>query len=152
MAMTQSCLDNHDCFRVLLQAMSRPGTIFPLPETADRGLLPDALRVLDTVVDQQSSCCLLDADPGFAAQLQDLTHTMFKPADEADFLLAFSGHSRGRLLKAKRGRLAFPDQGATILFGVDSLSDGDRDSGVPLSGPGIKAVNYPASPVWGRRS
>lgn len=140
---SQSCLDNHECFRVLLKSMSRPGKIFQLPDTTEANLVTIVFRLLDTVLDQQVSCCLLDDNKELENQLKLRTGTHFTNAENADFLLALSGDSGGKSLTAKRAQLDFPDEGATILFGVNQLSDGTTTTGVRLSGPGIKDNIHP---------
>lgn len=138
----QSCLDNHQCYRVLLQAMSRPGKIFTLadaPIQREQALL----RLIDTVLDQQVSFGLFDASPELEGQLQLLTGSRTAPLEGADFLLAPSGSSHGQLRTAKRGRLEFPDEGATVVFAVETLSEGNATTGLPLTGPGIKETIHP---------
>lgn len=139
---SQSCLDNHQGFRTLLQAMSRPGSIHSFPQAAgDRQQA--LLQLFDTVLDQQASFALLEEDPEFADRVRILTGSQQKAAEQADFLLAPQGSSRGQLKALKRGRLAFPDEGATVVFAVDSISSGDAASGLSLSGPGIKETSHP---------
>jgi alpha-D-ribose 1-methylphosphonate 5-triphosphate synthase subunit PhnH len=141
-ALDLSCLDNHRCFRLLLQAMSRPGTLFQLPAANIPARSP-LLRLLDALIDQQCSCCLIDSDPGWEAQLQQQTGCSFCPVNQADFLLALGGTSRGGLQQAKRGRRDFPDQNATIIYQVDKLAAGTAQSGIQLRGPGINGSIHP---------
>ncbi len=140
---SQSCLDNHECFRVLLKSMSRPGKIFQLPDTTEANFVTTVFRLLDTVLDQQVSCCLLCGNKELENQLKLRTGTHFTDAESADFLLALSGDSYGKSLTAKRGQLEFPNEGATILFGVNQLSNGTKTTGTRLSGPGIKNNIHP---------
>ncbi len=138
----QSCLDNHRCFRVLLQAMSRPGEVFNLPDAvADAS--EALLRLLAALLDQQSGYCLLEANPELEQQLQLRTGARPVSAEAADFLLAPAGSSHGQLRNAKPGRLEYPDEGATILYAVAELGAGCAASGLTLSGPGIKKRNHP---------
>lgn len=140
---SQSCLDNHACFRVLLQAMSRPGTIYQLPAISQGDFESSLIRLLDTVLDQQSSCHLVQSDPALEQKIKDHTGTHFTAAESADFILALSGNSQGKVCTAKRGRLDFPDQGATMVFGVKHLESGSQKNGLRLSGPGVKDVIHP---------
>ena len=141
--LSNSCLDNHRCFRVLLQAMSRPGQIFKLADSTTDEFETSLLRLLDAVLDQQSTCHLIDDNPELQDKIKELTSTRFSTVEAADFILAQSGSSRGKTVLAKRGRLDFPDEGATILFGVDKLMDGGAAAGCKLTGPGIKNAIYP---------
>jgi len=139
----QSCLDNHACFRVLLQAMSRPGTIVQLPASSQADFESSLIRLLDTVLNQQSSCHLVELDPELEQKILDQTGTHFTAAESADFILALSGDSQGKVSKAKRGRLDFPDQGATIVFGVKHLHSRSQENSFKLTGPGIKDAVHP---------
>lgn len=137
----QSCLDNHRCFRVLLQAMSRPGEVFTLPGAVTDG--SDALlRLLAALLDPQTGYCLLEADPQLEGELQRRTGARAVSAEAAAFLLAPAGTSHGQLPKARRGRLEYPDEGATILYAVTELGAGAA-GGLTLSGPGIQECNHP---------
>ena len=103
----------------------------------------DVLRLLDALLDPQVSCCLLDTDPLIEEQLQTMSGVRFGPPEDADFLLALHGGSNGFALRARRGRLDYPDQGATILYLVEQLAEGTPASGIKLSGPGIRKFAYP---------
>lgn len=134
----QSCLDNHVCFRVLLQSMSRPGTIFQIPGAAGRPAEEALLRLLECIGDAQISCCLLDAAETLEKSLRERTGIRPAGAAEADILVAAGGDTHGLAPELKRGRTAFPDQGATIFFLVEELQSGRKGLPVRLSGPGIR--------------
>lgn len=132
----QRCLENHQNFRILLQAMSRPGTICSL--TAAKNQRQALLQLLDTLLDQQASFALFAEDPEFVAHLQSLTGSRLDNLQRADFLLALTGSSFDQLRRVKRGRLEFPDEGATVVFAVESISETESKGGLALSGPGIQ--------------
>lgn len=135
-----SCLDSHACFRILLQAMSRPGTLYRQPEPCPQDARDGVLRFLATIIDAQVGCCLIDPDPQFARHLKELARSEGVAAEQADFLIALQGDSRGHLANAKRGRSDFPDQGATVVYLVERLESGCHNGGIVLSGPGIETT------------
>jgi len=143
------CIDNHTCFRLLLQAMSRPGKILQIPDAAGTTFVTGLLRLLDAIIDQQTSCHLINDNPELEKRIKKRTGARFTDAQSADFLLALAGSSQGKTLVAKRGRTDFPNQGATILFGVERLEEGTENTGIKLSGPGIKEAIYPQIKGWG---
>lgn len=140
---SQDCLDSHEYFRVLLKSMSRPGKIYQLPDATEAPFETTVFRLLNAVLDQQSSCCLLDGNSELERELKFRAGVTFTDSERADFLLALAGDSDGKILTAKRGQLDFPDEGATILFGIKQLSAGTAATGVYLTGPGIKDNIYP---------
>ena len=138
----QNCLDNHQCFRLLLQAMSRPGKVFQLPKGVSGG--KDALfGLLGAILDSQVSYCLLEFDPELENRLQICTGARAERVETADFLLAPNGTSHGKLHRAKRGRLEYPDEGATVLFSVHALSNVAAETALSLTGPGIRECISP---------
>lgn len=136
----QRGLENHQNFRILLKAMSHPGTICSLPAAKDQRQA--LLQLLDTILDQQAGFALFEEDPEFVAQIRSLTGSRVDSLQRADFLLALSGSSFDQLRSVKRGRLEFPDEGATVVFAVESLSEAQANDGLALSGPGIRQTVY----------
>jgi alpha-D-ribose 1-methylphosphonate 5-triphosphate synthase subunit PhnH len=130
------CVESHNSFRVLLQSMSRPGKVFnlPTPPVDDHDSLVDVLKA---ILDPQVSYCLLEEDQRLEEQVQFQTGARLTTPEQADFLIASAGCSHGKLSLAKRGRLEFPNEGATIVYVVERLSEESAD-GVELTGPGIK--------------
>ena len=142
-SVAQSCIDNHACFRLLLQAMSRPGKIFEMPDAVGTTFVTSLLRLLDSILDQPSSCHLINNNPELEHKIKKRTGAQFTDAQSADFILALTGSSQRKTLVAKRGQNDFPNDGATILFGVERLEEGTETSGIKLTGPGIKEAIYP---------
>lgn len=130
------CVEKHHTFRVLLQSMSRPGKVFNLP-TPPAGHHDGLMTVLEAILDPQVSYCLLEVGQELEERVQLQTGARLTTPEQADFLIASAGCSHGRLSQAKRGRMEFPNEGATIVYVVDTLSENDAD-GVVLNGPGIK--------------
>ena len=144
----QSCIDNHTCFRLLLQAMSRPGKIFQMPDVVGTTFMASLLRLLDSIFDQQTSCHLINDNLELENKIKKRTGAYFTNAQSADFILALTGSSQRKTLVAKRGQNDFPNDGATILFGVERLEEGTENTGIKLTGPGIKEAIYPQIEGW----
>lgn len=147
-SVAQSCIDNHACFRLLLQAMSRPGKIFEMPDAVGTTFVTSLLRLLDSIIDQQASCHLINDNPELENKIKKRTGAYFTNAQSADFILALTGSSQRKTLVAKRGQTDFPNDGATILFGVERLEEGTENTGIKLTGPGIKEAIYPQIEGW----
>jgi alpha-D-ribose 1-methylphosphonate 5-triphosphate synthase subunit PhnH len=93
--------------------------------------------------------CLLDSEVGFCATGSAFAHGLQRAIAEAtgartecleaaDFVFFSEGDSRGGVHRAKRGRSEFPEEGATLVYCLESppaeVSDRFR---VRLTGPGI---------------
>jgi phosphonate C-P lyase system protein PhnH len=67
--------------------------------------------------------------------------------EQADFVFIAGGTSAGRAATAKRGSLAYPDEGATLVYCVPALTEAGTEEKAHqrtrLSGPGIE---HPGSP------
>ncbi len=125
---------DHLTFRVILQGMSHPGKVFPMPGLPEKGSA--AVELLG---------CLMDNEVGFAVigdtdlETALVRHTDSRPVfpEDADYIIVKNGTTRGRLTNFKRGSLEYPDTGATILYLVEALSEA---TGVVLSGPGVNGT------------
>lgn len=132
------CLRN---FRMLLQAMSRPGRLFHLDVRPLFYPFP-AMAIAE---------CLLDHEVSFNVAGQGASKECFslimettgaQPAalEAADFLFLFGTGSDEALQQAKRGTPAYPDESATLVYSVDSGPTPDNDRlRIRLKGPGIAA-------------
>jgi alpha-D-ribose 1-methylphosphonate 5-triphosphate synthase subunit PhnH len=109
--MTFGPLDTQRCFRGLLGAMSRPGTV--------HNVQPGLPLVLATLVDHEVRLAEV-GDPAWPA---------------ADFVLVRGGDSGGELARARQGTLLDPALGATAIYEVEAVGEGPLT--VSLSGPGI---------------
>lgn len=130
----------HRVFRTLLQAMSHPGTVCSLRE--DERAEP-LLAVLESLLDQEVSFHLAEADPDLADSVRRCCGA--RPAlsvAETDFLLAAGGSSRGQLESLRRGTPDYPDRGATVIYQVASFAPGGCSP--VLAGPGIKEIASPS--------
>lgn len=133
-------LDSQAVFRLVLTAMSRPGTIMPLTTGIESpaGLHPAAAAVLLALLDQDTR---LWTAPSFApgsvgAYLRFHTGCVLEadPA-AADFVLACPPELP-QLASLSMGSEEYPERSATVVLQVDALSNG---AGWRLSGPGIES-------------
>jgi alpha-D-ribose 1-methylphosphonate 5-triphosphate synthase subunit PhnH len=126
-------------FRPLLQAMSRPGTIQRLPAAARARPL---LAVLGAISDREVSFHVTGADdPALRRELAWATGARPASLEQADFVVCPAGESGGRLLRARRGTLEYPDAGATIVYAIRRCApEGGR---AVLRGPGIRDTVRP---------
>jgi len=129
------CLDGHAVFRVLLQAFARPGSIHSLPRGA-RGPDEALLRLLASVLDPEVAFAVVGGSGDIAGRLRLATGGRPAEPEAADFVLFPDGDSGGAVLRLRRGRSDFPDQGATAVYAVKQLSF--TGGTAELTGPGIR--------------
>jgi alpha-D-ribose 1-methylphosphonate 5-triphosphate synthase subunit PhnH len=136
-------IHDHGTFRILLRAMSRPGSVGQLsghPEATCRHAL--LAGMLHCLMDNEVTHHVLD-DPAGALSLEISRCTGSAATGPAacDFLIFPEGTSRGAVSQARRGTLEFPDKGATAVYLVERIEEtGGR---LKLSGPGIDGTVCP---------
>lgn len=134
-------------FRILLNAMSRPGKIyeihpvvckcnsFPLGRFGSESALLAPL--LTTLLDREVSFYVTGNNEPFDA-IAEFTGAHISVVRDADFVLVPYGEESKVILEAKRGTLRYPDESATIIFCVERLCGEIEDCPwVRLKGPGI---------------
>lgn len=133
----------HETFRVLLQAMSRPGSIqqFMQPSSPEEHPL---LRLLDCILDNEVCIC------GIGSEAQEMITRLHQQMGcrlgeiaEADFVIVSNGTSAGQLASARVGTPDYPDSSVTVVYLIEQLTP--EGSTVILTGPGIKET---VSPVF----
>jgi len=128
-------------FRVMLSAISRPGTVGSLPDVTEaNGPAGSLLVLLETLLDHEVSYCLVDADPetSLAGLIYEGTKSPQACLEEADFIVAPRGGTGRKILRAKRGRMEYPDLSATVVYAVEEIiADGKASAFCKLEGPGI---------------
>lgn len=131
---------DHKTFRVLLQTMSRPGTVQQLlPENNQKQAV---LGLLSCLIDNEVSINGIGNGAQELVALLTRRHgTRQTEVSDADFIIVSDGSSNGQLQAARRGDLEYPDTGATVLYLVDSLSE--CGGSITLSGPGINGTASP---------
>lgn len=123
--------DTRACFRALVDATSRPGTVTSVPiEPADHA-------VLSTLVDHEVTC--FTPDETIRSVLENQGRFTAAEADRASIVHAPDpGECPVRDLK--RGTLKEPNLGATVVYRVDGLAaspEEDTGTTLVLSGPGV---------------
>ena len=117
-------------FRMLLEAMSRPGgcySIFKHPAKQNA-----SLTILAILLDAEVSL----ADPHNLLDKRDWPMLQAKPSlpEQADYIVCDAAQVPDFL--PKLGTLPSPEQSATLLLVVDKLGQGDLQ--LRLSGPGVE--------------
>lgn len=123
---------DHRTFRAILQAMSHPGKVHQLPEFD--GEETAVIELLRCLIDNGTPVAVLGDD----RLGEDLAHgcgCRLSTASEADFIVVAPGADTSPLDSCRRGDMLYPDKGATVVFLVDGLAEGD--DGILLRGPGI---------------
>ena len=131
---------NQKNYRSLMQAMSRPGRVFRLDALSAVSPFAAALAIGECLLDPEVSLCVI-GNGGVStlqAVLVGATQVRTESLETADFVFVCSVQSQGGVRSAKRGRLEFPEEGATLVYCMNSqpacASDRFR---VRLTGPGI---------------
>lgn len=131
---------NQKSYRGLLQAVSRPGRIFRLEALGEESPFAAAMAIGECLLDPEVSLCVIG---GSGAQtlrtaLVGSTGVRTESIETADFVFVCGVQSQGGVCLAKRGRLEFPEEGATLVYCMESqpaeVSDRFR---IRLTGPGI---------------
>lgn len=130
-------------FRAMLDAISRPGVVYTL--TKAQAAAEGWMLVLQTLLDHEVSHCLISDDQRLAEQIMGVTHSPRASLEDADFVIAPAGGTKGLIRRAKRGVPAYPDYSATVIYAVERIVPEDHNRPqVRLSGPGIAGeVSFP---------
>ena len=121
-------------FRLLLDAMARPGKCHTLTAVPEDGR--SILAVLTTLLDAEVSL----ADPHTLLRSDDWPMLQTKAAvvEQADYVVCAG--SRAPNFTPKLGTLPGPEVSATLILLVDALGEGDTR--LKLTGPGIAETGY----------
>jgi alpha-D-ribose 1-methylphosphonate 5-triphosphate synthase subunit PhnH len=126
-------------FRVLLQAMARPGRLRRL----EVGDLPSpAWAIAECLLDSQVSFCLAGSRPEEVPpeDFSAATGSQAAGLPEADFVFVSGPPAESVIRAARRGRPESPEEAATLVFSLTRRPpDPAERLRVRLSGPGIAA-------------
>jgi alpha-D-ribose 1-methylphosphonate 5-triphosphate synthase subunit PhnH len=140
MQMTSDMLRQQANFRILLQAFSRPGKAFQLAALPPSAISPALMAVAECLLDGEVTFATVPDKAGWALQDAIRSTTGARPATagQADFVFVLGGYSRGAARTVRRGRLEAADEGATLVYLIGSLGQG-QGQGPPVRfrGPGI---------------
>ena len=127
--------DSQACFRAVLDAMARPGTLHTIaaPEAAPPPLHRATVAVLLTLVDLDTPLWLDPAAHQAGAWIDFHCAAPRASLDQAAFVLALAPPD---LNGVQAGSDDGPEDGATIILQIAALGSGDSFT---LSGPGLEA-------------
>lgn len=145
-------------FRVLLDAMARPGTVRQLPALDEHTPIPSTTglaAVAQTLLDHEVTFALVPGDEETGAETSGATLAYIRSVtgcrnvstSDADYVFALGAPPAGLAAQLKRGQPAYPDEGATLVSLVPSL-DGATGNSVNLSGPGVPGGTIANIPGW----
>lgn len=124
-------------FRVLLEALSRPGEVgrLPAPEPGPRARLQ---WVLQTLLDPEVGFSLAGrADAALTPGIvREWTGSALVEPAAADFLVVDGAGSGGLVRRLPRGTPEFPDRGATVIYSLPP-AEATGTPQVVLAGPGV---------------
>ena len=142
-------IESAESFRVLLDAMARPGRLYSLPDCqAPEPIAGPLARAILTLVDDTTP---IYVDPAWDSdELRQWVafHTAAPVVEAAHATFAIGTLAgMGDLTRFPKGDDRYPDRGCTLLLQHPGL----EAAGAQLSGPGIEDthhLNIPAHPQW----
>lgn len=149
-AFRDAARESQATFRIVMDAMARPGRILPLAPSfiSPPPLTPAAAAILLTLVDFETPLWLdaaLSREPAVAAFLRFHTGARLAPSPEtAAFALIADPASAPPLAVFAQGAPDYPDRSTTIIWQVETL----QPHGWTFAGPGIREeIAFGASPL-----
>jgi alpha-D-ribose 1-methylphosphonate 5-triphosphate synthase subunit PhnH len=137
-------------FRVVMEALARPGTIVPIPAIVwAPPLHPAAAAVALTLLDYETPVWLdrrLASAPGLPDWFRFHTGAPMTPdPGRAAFAFVADATHAPPLGAFSLGTMEYPDRATTLVLQVESFSAGER---LTLSGPGIAVTqSFTADPL-----
>ena len=136
--------DAQQHFRVILDAMARPGNISQLwhPQLQPPADMPVAAAATAmALLNADVSFCVVDDSESLKSHYISLnTAANATDVSQADFIF-MSGHTNTAVIaQAKTGTLPYPEEGATLIVWVEQLSATyiPQALAITLTGPGIE--------------
>jgi alpha-D-ribose 1-methylphosphonate 5-triphosphate synthase subunit PhnH len=151
-------------FRALLDSMARPGSVCRLWEAGETEPRNPLVAVAEALVDHEVTFAVLPQGGELTEQILRSTGSRVAAVAEADYVFCDAAFLAEALRSSKEGTPEFPDDGATVVCSVRSLTGGQigrradgprgmraddgqtgrgadagRDS-LALSGPGIRDI------------
>jgi alpha-D-ribose 1-methylphosphonate 5-triphosphate synthase subunit PhnH len=125
-------------FRVLLDAMARPGSLSHLPLHSAGGDFAPAVSALETLVDHEVTFAIAAEAPELLEIVLRQTGGRHAAAAIADYVVCSAAELAGVLGEVKCGELEQPDRSATVICLVAGLfAESGSGDAIVLSGPGI---------------
>jgi alpha-D-ribose 1-methylphosphonate 5-triphosphate synthase subunit PhnH len=146
---------NQKNYRSLLQALSQPGRVVRLADLDGVPPLSAAMAIAECLLDSEVCFCVNGSGcaHGLQRAIAEATGARAECLEAADFVFFSEGGSRGGVRRAKRGTSEFPEEGATLVYCLESPPADVWDRfRVRLTGPGIPgpsgiAPEIPGIPV-----
>jgi alpha-D-ribose 1-methylphosphonate 5-triphosphate synthase subunit PhnH len=137
--MDAEILNNQQNFRILLEAMSRPGRMLRLDGIQAAAPFAAVLAVGGCLLDHEVSLCVIGGGDARALQAALVGATQGRPEvpEKADYLFIVGARGQGAAARAKRGRLEAPEEGATLVYCLAEGTSASHRLQVRLRGPGI---------------
>ncbi len=128
--------DTQKVFRVLLDALSRPGELYELPHVGfvfgsarTRSSAFDQFQslgaVLATLLDHEVTFCLLGQDDAvreLGVQLTDLTSSHSTSREQANYVVTLQAPDASLVSQLNPGNLLYPDTSTTLICMVPDLA------------------------------
>jgi alpha-D-ribose 1-methylphosphonate 5-triphosphate synthase subunit PhnH len=127
-------------YRGLLRALSRPGRIVHLDGLDGMTSFPAVEAFAECLLDSAVGFCVIGSGRSQPLQtaIADATGARPDRLESADFIFFSEGGSRGNACLAKRGAPESPEDGATLVYCLESQPAAVCDRlRVRLAGPGI---------------
>jgi alpha-D-ribose 1-methylphosphonate 5-triphosphate synthase subunit PhnH len=127
-------------YRLLLDAMARPGKIVTLPKLEiepPEGLSWPIAGLAFTLLDQETTFAVLPNEQSWNRYLCLNTGSRQAAVSGAEFIIIDGRVDLPELLTVNRGDLLFPDRGATLMVMASAVGDAGADIRLTLQGPGI---------------
>lgn len=129
-------------FRIILEAMSQPGTTRQLQEIKNNysNLSGYTMAVIKTLVDPEVSYYVVGDDASTNQEIEVMTLSHQSTIEQADFVIIAKNETVDSVLnRVKTGDFIHPEIGATVIIEVNDFKG---DIQVALTGPGIKETLY----------
>ncbi|MCB9496707.1 MAG: phosphonate C-P lyase system protein PhnH [Fibrobacteria bacterium] len=137
-------IEEHRVFRTILQAVSRPGTVHRLAPTPTRHLESLSLFARALLDPETSVAAASTGSVELVTEIAKGTGCRIASMDVARWIVAYATSADGVCAKVSRGSPDYPDESASVVYLVESLSETGGDIG--WSGPGIPVVRRPSIP------
>jgi len=131
------------CYRTLLEALSKPGSVVRLDlPTGGKIFVEGVPRPLalacECLVDEKVTIAgLKERGRHWAREIAKLLRVRMVAPDMADFVLTGADITAGDMSSLKNGSLLAPEEGATLFVYVEELISGDFGV-LSMEGPGVR--------------
>jgi alpha-D-ribose 1-methylphosphonate 5-triphosphate synthase subunit PhnH len=133
--------DTQGLYRLMLDAMARPGKILDLPRLdiyPPSGLSGYAISLAFTLLDSETTFAELPVSELWQEYLAVNTGARPVLPAVAEFILLVGQKYAPQIAELNRGDLLAPERGATVFVMVDSIAADGGGIKLVLSGPGVK--------------